>query len=53
MIHAPVIVVVALALAGFDLYPLLKFGLAVVVGAPLCFLAAYLVRRLPFVARIL
>lgn len=53
VIHAPVIVLVAIALAGLDIYPLLKFGLAVVLGVPLCFASAYVVRKLPFAARIL
>jgi glucans biosynthesis protein C len=53
VIHAPVIVAVAIALSGLDVHPLLKFALAVVVGVPLCFLCAQLVRRLPGASAVL
>lgn len=53
IIHPPVIVAVAIALTAVSLHPMFKFGLAVVVGVPLCFGAAYLVRKLPFASRIL
>ncbi len=51
--HAPVIVLLALALRGIHTEQLLKFGLAAVIGVPLCFAVAYLVRRIPLAARIL
>ena len=38
---------------GVDLYPLLKFGLAVLVALPLSFVLSSLIRRLPYVARVL
>jgi surface polysaccharide O-acyltransferase-like enzyme len=53
VIHAPVIVFLALALRGIHPDPLLKFALAAVVGVPLCFALAYLVRRLPLASRVL
>ena len=52
-IHAPVIVFLALALRGIDLEHLIKFGLASIIGVPLCFGVAYLVRKIPFASSIL
>ncbi|MCX6005867.1 MAG: acyltransferase family protein [Chloroflexi bacterium] len=52
-IHAPVIVFLALALREINVEHLLKFGLASIIGVPLCFGVAYLVRRIPFASRIL
>jgi glucan biosynthesis protein C len=51
--HFPVVVLLALALRGIRLEPLLKFDLAVIIGVPLCFTVAYLVRKIPLMARIL
>jgi hypothetical protein len=51
--HAPVLVLVALALRPVDLYPLAKFGLASLICLPACFAVAVLVRRLPGAKRIL
>jgi len=51
--HIPVIVFLALALRDIRLAPLLKFGLAAVLGVPLCFGVAYLVRKIPYAKRIL
>ena len=50
--HIPVIVLLALALRGIHIEQLLKFGLAAFIGVPLCFAVAYLVRKIPFMARI-
>jgi fucose 4-O-acetylase-like acetyltransferase len=47
VIHVPVIVLLALALRTVELESLLKFGLMALVGVPLCFAVAYMVRRLP------
>jgi len=51
--HIPVIVLLALALRGIHLQLFIKFGLAAIIGVPLCFAVAYLVRKIPFMARIL
>jgi glucans biosynthesis protein C len=53
IIHIPVIVLLALTLR--DLHPgaLPKFALAALIGVPLCFMIAFLVRKLPFASRIL
>jgi surface polysaccharide O-acyltransferase-like enzyme len=53
IIHAPVITVTALVLRNVDLYPLLKFGLAVLIALPLCFVLSKLIRKLPYTDRIL
>jgi glucan biosynthesis protein C len=53
IIHAPAIVVLAVLLKGVQLEHLLKFGLAAVIGVPLCYGIAYLVRKIPFASRIL
>lgn len=53
IIHAPIIVLLALAIQGINLEQLLKFGLAAVVAVPLCFCAAYLVRKIPLADRVL
>ncbi len=53
VIHVPVIVFLNLALTGFQMQQLLKFGLAAVIGLPLCFGVAYLVRLIPYVKKIM
>jgi glucan biosynthesis protein C len=53
IIHGPVIILVALAIRGVTLYPLLKFVLAVAISAPLCFALANVIRKLPAARRIL
>lgn len=52
-IHAPVLVFLALALKGFNLYPLLKWTLVSPVAISLCFMIAYLLRRIPLLRNIL
>jgi surface polysaccharide O-acyltransferase-like enzyme len=51
-IHAPVLVFLALALKDVDLYPLLKWVLVSPVAIFLCFVIAYLLKRLPLLRRI-
>jgi glucan biosynthesis protein C len=53
IIHAPVVVFLAVLLKGVELEHLLKFILAVVIGVPLCFGIACLVRKIPLASRIL
>jgi peptidoglycan/LPS O-acetylase OafA/YrhL len=52
-IHIPIIVLVAFVLRGVELAPLLKFGLASLIAVPTCFAVAYIVRKVPFVSRVL
>jgi len=53
IIHAPVVVLLILALRGVRLYPLLKFALALLVIVPVCFALANVIRKLPAARRIL
>jgi glucan biosynthesis protein C len=53
IIHIPIIVLLALALRGIHPEQLLKFALAALIGVPLCFALAFLVRKIPFASRIL
>jgi glucans biosynthesis protein C len=52
VIHAPIIVLLALALRGVHIEQLLKFGVAAMIGVPLCFAVAYLVRKIPLADKI-
>jgi glucan biosynthesis protein C len=53
VIHGPVITATALAMRDVTLHPLLKFVLAVLVALPLTFGLSSLIRRLPYVDRVL
>ena len=53
VIHIPIVVVVAFALRGIELAPLLKFGMAAVIAVPTCFAAAFIIRKIPFASRVL
>jgi hypothetical protein len=53
IIHAPVTVLVAIAIRNINLYPLLKFALAVLIAVPLCFALGNFIRQLPLAKRIL
>ncbi len=53
VIQIPIIVLLAaLALRDVHIEQLLKFGLAAMIGVPLCFFAAYLVRKIPLADKI-
>jgi Acyltransferase family len=54
IIHIPIIVpLAALVLSRISIEPLLKFGLAAVVTVPICWGTAYLIRKIPFVDKVL
>jgi len=53
IIHIPVIVFLTYAMRGIDLPNLLKFALASVFIVPLCFVIAYILRRIPGVSSVL
>ena len=53
IIHAPIIILFALAIRSLPLYPLLKFAAAALVTIPLAFALANLLRQLPLARRIL
>ena len=52
VIQIPIVVLLALALRSIHIEQLLKFGLAAMIGVPLCFCAAYLVRKIPLADKI-
>jgi fucose 4-O-acetylase-like acetyltransferase len=52
VIHVPIVVLLALALRGVQAESLVKFGLAAVIGVPLCFGAAFAIRKLPLASRV-
>ena len=59
IIHSPIIVFLAFTLYlayarfGIDFGPLLKFVIASIIIVPICYLAAYLLRKIPGVSRVL
>ncbi len=53
IIHAPVLVFLALVLRGISLHPLLKFVMIAPLAVALCFLIANFLRQLPLARRIL
>ncbi|MFN2136771.1 MAG: acyltransferase family protein [Candidatus Promineifilaceae bacterium] len=58
LIHVPIIVLLAVTLSGVTLsgvtlHPLLKFLLLALITVPVCFLTAYLIRKIPGVSRVL
>lgn len=53
IIHAPVVVLLTIAIRNISLYPLLKFAFAVLTAVPLCFALANVIRKLPLARRIL
>jgi len=53
IIHAPVVILVAIAIRNISLYPLLKFTLAIMISMPLCFGLGNIIRKLPLAKRIL
>lgn len=52
IVHTPIVVLIAIALKGVSLEALLKFGLVAVIAVPTCFVVAFILRRIPAVARI-
>lgn len=51
--HIPIIVFLAYALRWLDLGSVAKFGVVSLVAVPVCFVVAYLIRKVPGVARVL
>jgi surface polysaccharide O-acyltransferase-like enzyme len=51
-IHAPILVYLALALRGINLYPLLKFVLVAPIAIILCFIIATFLKKLPVIKNI-
>ena len=53
IIHPLIIVALAYSLHTVALYPLLKYGLAVIIAVPCCFVLSDLIRMIPYAKRIL
>jgi glucans biosynthesis protein C len=53
IIHAPVLVFVALAMRPLMLYPLLKFVVLIFIVIPICYALAHVIRKMPFTDRVL
>jgi glucan biosynthesis protein C len=53
LIHVPIVVFIAVAFKGSLLGPFLKFGILAVITVPVCFIVAYLIRKIPGVSRVL
>lgn len=53
IIHSPIIVLFAYLLHGIAWGPLQKFALAAIIVVPICYAAAYILRKIPGVSRVL
>ena len=53
VIHIPIIVFLAYGLRGIEMATMLKLGLAALIVLPVCFIVAYLIRKIPSVSRVL
>lgn len=53
IIHIPIIVFIAYGLRSVSLPSVAKFGLASAITIPVCFAVAFLLRRIPFVTKVL
>jgi glucan biosynthesis protein C len=53
IIHVPIIVFVAVGLKGIELHAMLKFGLLAAIVIPVCFIVAYILRKIPGVSKVL
>ena len=51
--HPVILVGLAYSLHTVALYPLLKFGIVVIIAVPLCFLICSVIRKIPFANRVL
>lgn len=52
VVHFPIVVILAAALRNVDLEGLVRFGLQAIIAIPVCFAVAYVIRRVPLVARV-
>ena len=53
LIHVPIIVFIGIALAGIDLAALAKFVLVSIIVIPVCYAAAWLIRKIPGVSKVI
>lgn len=52
LIHPFILMVIQGLLLSVDLHPLIKFAIVGIVGVPLCFGLSHLIRKIPYVARV-
>ena len=53
IIHTPIVVFLAIALMGVDFGTMLNFALLAVIAVPLCYVIAFLLRKIPGVAKVI
>jgi hypothetical protein len=54
LFHAPIIIFLSIIIKHFQIHPVAKFMIAVIIGLPLCFLLSnYVFRRIPLLKKIL
>jgi surface polysaccharide O-acyltransferase-like enzyme len=53
VLHIPIIVYLAYALRGLELASLLKFAVVSLIVIPVCFIVAFVVRKIPMVSKVL
>jgi hypothetical protein len=53
IIHIPIVVFIGIALKGIQLGPFLKFDIGAVIAVPACFIVAYIIRKIPGVAKVI
>ncbi len=53
LIHAPVLVFIALAMRPLMLHPLIKFVMLFSTGIPTCYILSHLIRKIPYTDRVL
>ena len=53
IIHVPIIVFLVYALREIGLAPSLKFSIASLIALTICFIAAYIIRKIPGVSRVI
>ena len=53
IIHIPIVVFLAYALRGIVLGSMQKFGMAALIIIPVCFMAAFLLRKMPMASKII
>jgi len=53
LIHIPIVIIITYAMHGLALGGLLKFAVASIITVPICFIIAFLLRKIPGVSRVI
>ena len=53
LIHIPIVVFIGVALKGLQLGALLKFSIVAIIAVPVCFVVAYVLRKIPGVSKVI